>query len=264
MRTFLDHWPEYLSEAGCLGLFMVSAATFATLLQHPASPLALARTDSWIARLPMGVAMGLTLVSIVYSPLGGRSGAHMNPAVTLTFLRLGKIAPADVVGYIAAQFVGGSAGILAATSMLQRLPSDPSVNFVATVPGPAGMFAAFAAEAVISFAMMLMILTVSNRPHVARLTGVCGGLLVATYITVEAPLSGMSMNAARTLGPALLAHTERSLWIYFTAPLFGMLPAAELYVRSRGSVGVICAKLHHPMHVRCIFKCGYRHERVTV
>jgi aquaporin Z len=264
MRTFFDHWPEYLAEAGCLGLFMVSAAGFATLLQHPASPFALAHSARWTTRLPMGVAMGLTLVSIVYSPLGGRSGAHMNPAVTLTFLRLGKIARADVVGYIAAQFVGGASGIVAATYVLRRLPADPSVNFVATVPGSAGLFAAFVAEVVISFGMMLTVLTVSNRPRVARLTGICGGFLVATYITFEAPLSGMSMNAARSLGPALLAHTEHSLWIYFTAPLLGMLLAAEAYVRGRGSAGVICAKLHHPMNVRCIFKCGYRHERVSV
>jgi aquaporin Z len=151
MRTLFDHWPEYLAEAACLGLFMVSAASFATLLRHPASPFALAHASSWTARTPMGIAMGLTLVSIVYSPLGGRSGAHMNPAVTLTFLRLGKIARGDVVGYIAAQFVGGASGIVAATYVLRRLPADPSVNFVATVPGSAGLFAAFAAELVISF-----------------------------------------------------------------------------------------------------------------
>ncbi len=264
MRTLRDHWPEYASEALCLGLFMLSAASFATLLQHPASPLAVAQRPGWTARLPMGVAMGLTLVAIVYSPLGGRSGAHMNPAVTLTFLRLGKLARTDAAGYIAAQFVGGTAGILGATWLLHRLPADPSVNFVATVPGSTGPLVAFVAEAAISFGMMLTVLIVSNTTRFARMTGVCGGLLVATYITLEAPLSGMSMNAARTLGPALLAHTERSLWIYATAPLLGMLAAAETFIRARARGDVICAKLHHPMHVRCIFRCGYSRERVTV
>ena len=264
MRTFVQHWPEYVAEALCLGLFMVSAASFATLLQHPASPLAFAHASTWTARIPMGAAMGLTLIAIVYSPLGGRSGAHMNPAVTLTFLRLGKVAGADVFGYVAAQFAGGVAGIVAATWLLRRLPADPSVNFVATVPGSAGLFVAFAAEAVISFGMMLMVLTVSNTRRFARMTGLCGGLLIATFITFEAPLSGMSMNAARTFGPALLAHTERSLWIYFTAPMLGMLLAAETFVRAGGLASVVCAKLHHPRHVRCIFKCGYSDERVTV
>jgi len=85
----------------------------------------------------------------------------------------------------------------------------------------------------------------------------CAGVLVATYITVEAPFSGMSMNPARTFGPALLAHTAGTLWIYFTAPPLGMLAAAELYVRARGAARVRCAKLYHPFGVRCIFRCGY-------
>lgn len=264
MRTALQHWPEYAAEALCLALFMVSAAAFATLLQHPASPLAFAPAAGWRARAAMGAAMGLTLVAIVYSPLGGRSGAHMNPAVTLAFLRLGKVARVDAAGYIAAQFAGGITGIVIATYLLRRLPAHPSVNFVATVPGEHGMAVAFVAELAISFGMMLTVLTVSNAGRLSRLTGICGGLLVATYITLEAPLSGMSMNAARTLGPALLAHTERSLWIYFTAPLLGMLLAAETFVRVRGASRVICAKLHHPMGVRCIFDCGYMKEQVTV
>ena len=77
------------------------------------------------------------------------------------------------------------------------------------------------------------------------------------YITFEAPLSGMSMNPARSLGPALLAGTASTLWIYFAAPLGGMLVAAELFVRTRGRGRVRCAKLHHPRHGRCIFNCGF-------
>src|SRR5512132_788828 len=109
--AFRHHWPEYSIEAACLGVFMVSAAGFATLLQHPLSPLAGWTASPLVQRIPMGVAMGLTLIAIVYSPAGGRSGAHMNPVVTLTFLRLGKIASADAVAYMAAQFAGGFAGI---------------------------------------------------------------------------------------------------------------------------------------------------------
>jgi len=201
--------------------------------------------------------MGLTLVAIVYSPLGRRSGAHMNPALTVTFLRLGKVAAIDAAAYVVAQFAGGALGIAAATVLLAGLPADPSVNFVATVPGPQGEAAAFAAEAAISFGMMLLVLTVSNASRLMRWTGVCAGLLVAAYITIEAPLSGMSMNPARTLAPAMLAHTARSLWIYFTAPPLGMLLAAEVYVRRCGRDRVRCAKLHHPSRARCIFRCGF-------
>src|SRR5215207_8443596 len=176
------HWPEYLIEAACLGLFMLSASGFATLLRHPASPLAPAVMFApWPAlqRLPMGLAMGLTAAAIIYSPLGRRSGAHMNPAVTLTFLRLGKIARRDAAAYVAAQFAGGTAGILAATWLLRGLPSHPSINYVATVPGAAGQLVAFTAEAAISFGMMLLVLSASNVRRLARFTGAFAGLLIA-------------------------------------------------------------------------------------
>ena len=260
MRKGAFHWPEYAIEAVCLALFMLSAATFASLLRHPASPLSLTVSGFMpppLQRLPMGLAMGLTAAAIIYSPLGRRSGAHMNPAVTLTFLRLGKVAPRDAAAYVIAQFVGGSAGIVGATWLLRGLPSHPAINYVATVPGAAGTAVAFAAEAAISFGMMLMVLSTSNARRFARFTGVFAGTLIAAYITIEVPLSGMSMNPARTFAPALLAHTARSLWIYFTAPLVGMLTAAELYVRTIGAQHVRCAKLHHPIGGACIFRCRF-------
>jgi aquaporin Z len=104
--------------------------------------------------------------------------------------------------------------------------------------------------------LMLTVLSVSNHPPAAPLTGVCAGLLVWTYITVEAPLSGMSMNPARTFGSALLAHDFPGLWIYFTAPPLGMLLAAEVFTRRFGAQRVLCAKLHHPHDRPCIFGCG--------
>jgi aquaporin Z len=257
MKRLAAHWPEYLIEAICLALFMASAALAATVLQHPVSPLAGWSETPLLQRLPMGITMGLTAVALIYSPLGVRSGAHMNPAVTLTFLRLGKIAPWDAAGYIAAQFVGGAAGIALASWALGGLPAHPSVNYVATVPGTAGPGIAFAAELLISFLMMSVVLGMSNTPGLARFTGIGAGFLVAVYITLEAPLSGMSMNPARTLGSNVLASTISPLWIYFTAPPIGMLLAGEYYARRHGGAGVRCAKLHHPSAVRCIFACGY-------
>jgi aquaporin Z len=257
------HWPEYAIDGLCLGLFMLSATTFATLLQHPSSPVSRWLTAPIVQRIPMGVAMGLTAAAIIYSPLGRRSGAHMNPALTLTFLRLGKVTPIDALGYIAGQFAGGAAGIVAAVWLLRGLPADPSVNFMATTPGPEGWAVAFLAEAVISFGMMLMVLTATNTSRLAPFTGLFAGALVATYITFEAPLSGMSMNPARSLGPSVLARQGASLWIYFVAPTVGMFAAAEVFVRRRGPESVGCAKLHHPKHGRCIFGCrASQDERV--
>jgi aquaporin Z len=102
---------------------------------------------------------------------------------------------------------------------------------------------------------MTVILHVSNHPRRHKLTGLCAGALVAIYITIEAPISGMSMNPARTFASAVAAHNWTALWVYFTAPLIGMLAAAEVYVRMKGAQNVMCAKLHHENHTRCIF-CG--------
>src|SRR5262249_58731490 len=120
-----------------------------------------------LQRRPMGIAMGLPAATIIYSPLGRGAGAHMNPAVTVAFLRLGKIAAHDAAAYVAAQFVGGVAGIVAATWLLRGLPAHPAINYIATVPGPPGAAAAFAAEAVMSVGMMLMVLSTSNVRRLA-------------------------------------------------------------------------------------------------
>lgn len=250
-----DHWPEYLIEGVCLGVFMISAFTFGTILEHPDSPVHRSITNPVWRRFLMGLAMGVTAIGIIYSPWGKRSGAHINPSTTLTFLRLGKVAPCDAVLYVAAQFVGGAGGALLATSLLSRWITHPAVNYVVTVPGHAGIAVAFIAEMVITFILMTVILRVSNHPRRHKLTGVCAGLLVAIYITVEAPISGMSMNPARTLASAFPAHHWAALWIYFTAPLIGMFGAAEFYLRTRGARSVMCAKLHHDNPYRCIF-CG--------
>jgi aquaporin Z len=252
------HWPEYLIEAGGLGAFMVSAIAFTVLLEHPSSPVHGALPDPVLRRVLMGLAMGGTSIALVYSRYGKRSGAHFNPALTFTFLRLGKLEPADALFYGLAQFAGGVLGVLGAAVALGALPQDPHVNFAVTVPGTAGAWIAFAAELAISFGLMFTVLLASNQPGVARFTGLFAGALVATYISLEAPLSGMSMNPARTLGSASAARTFEAIWIYFAAPPLGMLLAAETYVRLRSAAAVRCAKLHHQNRERCIFRCGYR------
>jgi aquaporin Z len=258
MQQAAAHWREYAIEATCLGLFMISAAGMTTLLQHPASPVAGWSEVPVLRRVPMGLAMGLTSAALIYSPLGARSGAHMNPAVTLTFLRLRKIAPIDAAGYVLAQFGGALAGIATATFVLAGLPAHPSVNYAATVPGRTGLLIAFAAELVISFVLMSLVLRMSNTPRLSRFTGLGASLLVATYIIVEAPISGMSMNPARTLGSNAFASLFSTLWIYFVAPPVGMLLAGEWYARRHGRARVRCAKLHHPDSIPCIFQCGYK------
>jgi aquaporin Z len=258
LMALREHWPEYLMEAAEIGMFMISACVFATILWHPASPFPAALPYASAQRPLMGIAMGLTAVGIIYSPWGQQSGGHLNPAVTLTFLRLGKVRAWDAIFYIGAQFLGGIAGVLVATTCLREAVAHPAVNYVTTRPGEAGPLVAFAAEFGISFILMSVVLRVSNAAQLARYTPLFAGALVATYITLEAPLSGMSMNPARTFGSALAAQLWTSLWIYFTAPPLGMLAAAEVYRRQKGAHAVSCAKLHHHNDRRCIFLCGYQ------
>src|SRR2546428_3009270 len=258
LEALRRHWPEYLMEAAGLGLFMISAALFATVLEYPASPLHKAIPDPFARRALMGLAMGLTAIGIIYSPWGKQSGAHINPAVTCTFSRRGKIEPPDAFFYVRAQFAGGIAGVLLAEAAWGMVIADPSVNYVVTVPGPGGPAVAFAAEVLISFGLMLTVLIASNNLKLGRFTGLFAGVLVATYITVEAPLSGMSMNPARTFGSAMRSQAWTALWVYFTPPLLGMLLAAESYRSWKGARAVFCAKLHHHNDKRCIFRCRYQ------
>jgi aquaporin Z len=254
-RNAALHWPEYLIEAALLCLFMISACAFTVLLELPTSPVRQAISEPAVRRLLTGLAMGTTAIALIYSPWGKQSGAHFNPSTTLTFWWLGKVRARDAAWYIAAQFVGGAVGVMIAHAFLGPRLADPSTHFAATVPGAAGSVAAFIAETVISFVLMSVILRVSNHASWARYTGLFAGALVAIYITFESPLSGMSMNPARTFGSAVAAGDWTALWLYFTAPPLGMLAAALLYVRRYGARRVICAKLHHQNDKRCIH-CG--------
>ena len=107
-EPFREHWPEYLCEAAELGLFMISAGLFTILLHHPISPVRNFIPSEFIRRMLTGIAMGSTAIALVFSPLGKRSGAHFNPAVTLTFWRLGKVKNWDALFYVVAQFIGGN------------------------------------------------------------------------------------------------------------------------------------------------------------
>src|SRR5271165_5947854 len=158
LEALRKHWPEYFMEASELGAFMISACLFTILLYHPDSPAVHAIQKEILRRIVMGIAMGLTALCIIYSPWGQQSGAHMNPAVTLTFWRLGKVPKWDTIFYIAAQFIGGLLGVLLTKAALGISFTHPAVNYVVTVPGAAGVAAAFAGEALIACGMMLMIL----------------------------------------------------------------------------------------------------------
>lgn len=247
------HWPEYLIEAWALGTFMISAGSFATLLFYPGSPVYLLIPNGFLRGFVMGIAMGITAIAHVYSPWGKRSGAHMNPAVTLAFFRLGKLAPWDALFYILAQFMGGLIGVWLVAIVLRTAFTDLPVGYAVTVPGQWGWPAALFAELVMAFGLMLMVLIVSNHKHLSPFTGVFAGLLVATYITFVAPISGMSINPARSFASALPAHVWTAFWIYYFAPPLAMLAAVELYLHvTKANPRKLCGKLCPNSETPCI------------
>lgn len=250
------HWPEYLIEGSLLATFMVAACTAVVTFCHPESPVARAIPRPLPRRAIIGLLMGLTAIGLIYSPYGQRSGAHMNPATTLTFYTLGKVERLDAAMYIAAQLIGAIAGVGMARMIFgkDRL-SHAAVRWAMTLPGPRGSRTAWTAEFIISLLLMSVVLAASNQNNTAPYTGFLAGLLVLLFITFIAPYSGMSMNPARTFGSAFHARTFSHLWIYFTAPVVGMLAAAALHLALWGPDSVYCAKLQHPRGPGCIFHC---------
>lgn len=234
---------------------MVLLGLVAILLEASSSPIRHWVQNADLRRVILAAAMGTTAALLIYSPWGQKSGAHMNPAVTLAFLRLRKMAPRDALGYIVAQVVGSILGVYVVWAIFGEWFSTPPVGFVITVPGERGTLIAFVAELAMSALLMLTILGSASRPRLAPYTGIFAGILIFAFISLEAPLSGMSINPARSFASAVAAHRWTSFWIYLLAPLLGMQLAAVFF--ARGQAVVPCAKLCHSSTQRCIH-CGFQ------
>ena len=243
---------------------MISACVCTLVLFHPGCAAAKMFPSAAFRRLLMGVAMGLTAVFIIHSPMGKSSGAHFNPAITLTYLRLRKIAVWDAVFYVLFQFAGGVFGVGVSLLLLGKRLADPGVDYAVTIPGKYGTAAAFAAELFMAALLMGVVLWISNRPPLARYTGYLVGILIALYVLLFAPVSGFSINPARTVGSAVFAHLWTAGWIYFTAPIAGMMGAAEAYLRYYGPEGIHCAKLLPDPDYPCPFRCDFPLHRHPV
>lgn len=243
-------------EAAEVGLYLFLTCVFAGLLLYPASPVRHFVGSTLELRALMGLSVGATVTAIVISPWGQQSGGHFNPALTLAFYRLGKMRLPDALFYVVAQFLGAIGGVCVARYLLPHIAGPQALRYAVTAPGVRGSLPAFIAELTISFVLMFTILFASNRETLVRYTPYLVGFLYATFTIVEAPLSGMSMNPARSFAPALHASYWHSLWLYFIAPPAGMLVASEVFVRARGGIPPFCAKLHQTNHKRCIFRHG--------
>lgn len=224
------HWSNYLTEAAGLFLFLLVSGLIATAVHYPGSWLAQQLAGHEVlGRAVIGLAVGLTVVVIVYSPWGKRSGAHVNPAVTIAFWQLGKIRPADACWYLLAQVAGGLLAGQALLALLGRYFAHPEVDYVLTQPGPQGVAVAFGAELLITFVMVAVLLLALHTKQLQNLAGWLLGALLAFYVIVETPYSGMSLNPARSLGSAVAAHNYTDLWVYMVAPPLAAWLAAVLF-----------------------------------
>lgn len=201
--------------------------------------------------------MGATAILIIRSPMGKRSGAHFNPAITLTYFRLGKIDKWDAGLYVVFQFIGAICGVGLSALCLRSSLAVPTVDYAVTVPGYGGTAGAFCAEYFMAALLMLVVLWFSNRPPLARYTSYLVGVLITFYVFVFAPISGFSINPARTTGSAVFANVWTAAWLYFVAPVLGMMTSAEIYLRVYGIENVLCAKLHPDPGYPCPFLCHF-------
>src|SRR5215469_17871596 len=249
------HWPEYAAEL--LGTaFLLFAGVSAVVFDFgTSSPLAHVLPDASIRRLITGLLFAGSGSLVAISPLGKLSGAHINPAVSLAFWLQGKMRQYDLAGYIASQLLGAAFG--AGLAVLIWRERAVSVHNGVTVPGVGyPIWSVFLIEMGLTCLLVLAIFLFVSSHRLMRWTPLMTWILVAFMYWLAAPISGFSLNPARSFGPALVSWFWRDQWLYYLAPPSGALLAVALF-RSLSLVGihdVLTAKMFHAPRYRCIFK----------
>jgi aquaporin Z len=228
--AFKKNWKHYLQEALGLGIFMVSACFFGAVIFSPQSQWHQVLQNDMQRNVLMGVMMGATALFIFYSPFTAPSGAQINPAVTVTFLRLGKMCRYDALFFILFQIAGGTLAVCIMQLLLGSILTAAPVHSVATVPGKYGTAAACITEFIIAFITMAMVLFTSSNKRIKKYTRVFAGCFVCIWVIFAGPVSGFGMNPARSVASALPSGVWTAFWIYLFVPFAGMLGAAEVFL----------------------------------
>jgi aquaporin Z len=212
---------EYAGTAFQLGLgFSVVA-----LLESSRSPLPSAIPWNGVRLLLIGVAFGLLAAVVAMSPIGKRSGAHLNPAVTVGFWLRGHTPTRDVLGYTVAQVAGA---LTAAASFAAAWGGwADSVNGARTVPAAhLPLVGVLGIEAALTFGLLLTVFLMVSSERTARWAPAVVTGALALLIWAGAPHTGASMNPARTFGPDLVSNAYDALWCYLIGPVIGAALAA--------------------------------------
>ena len=198
--------------------------TFALVFAGPGAAAVDASSGGGVSGVGVGMAFGLIVMVMIFS-LGHISGCHINPAVTIAFLALGRIAPAKAAGYIAVQLIGA---VLAGLAIVAILGQTGDAG--ATTPHIGGTDAAFFSELILTFFLMFVILGVATD---GRAQGTMAAIAIGGYVGFAAtgwgPVANASMNPARSFGPAVAANVWTAHWVYWVAPIAGTLLAAAVY-----------------------------------
>jgi aquaporin Z len=182
-------------------------------------------------------AFGLVLMGLAYT-IGPVSGAHVNPAVTLGFVATGRMALTEAIGYWVAQFAGALAGALLLWGMFEGIPgyqADHGLGqngYGAHSALQINAAGAFVAEAVLTAMFVLVVLTATTKYAHPAVAGLVIGLALTLVHLIGIPLTGTSVNPARSFGPAVIVHADealKQLWLFIVAPLVGALLAAGLW-----------------------------------
>lgn len=227
---------HYLQEALGLAIFMVSACFFGAMLFSPESSWYSFAGNEFKRNSLMGVAMGITALFIFYSPFTAPSGAHINPAVSISFLRIGKMCRYDTLFFILFQLAGGTIAVIIMQVLMGKLLTSAPVSSVVTIPGKYGTVAAALTELIIAFITMMMVLFTSQHTVLKKYTRIFAACFVCIWVVVAGPLSGFGMNPARSFASALPAQVWTAFWIYLIMPLAGMLAAAEVFLKTKNSL----------------------------
>lgn len=228
--AFRKNRKHYLQEALGLAIFMISASFFSALLEAKDSAIHVAIPSMMLRNIIAGALMGSTALFIFYSRWTSPSGSQINPAVTLSFLRTGKMCPWDAMFFIIFQFIGGVVTVYTMQMIIGTMLTAPPVNSVVTVPGKYGQWPALLTEFIIAFITIAMVLFTCENRKLKKYTRIFAGCLVCIWVIVAGPISGFGMNPARSFASALPANIWTAFWIYLFIPVAGMLSATEVFL----------------------------------
>ena len=229
---------------GLTGIFLVSLINLADIAEY----------------FIIGSFFALGLLTVIHSPIGKRSGGHLNPAVTTAFWLNGLMAGLDAICYIIAQFAGAVFAVWLAFVLFPW--RDPSITL--TIPAMEyPLLLSMLIEFVITFNLIIMIFSFVSSNKTGRFTGIAAAVYIIMITVLFAAISGASMNLARTFGTAVLLLNFDYLLVYFTASLLGTFAAYGLFFDATKGIKPTCSKLCHKTSGPCLFKCTCEYSRLT-